>query len=424
MALIDVPSLISFYVYSLTAIVFTTVVLILSKSSWGPLPHIYIKIVQYIQKLVAPVPDSEWTGRREKIIEKNYTGMFYSQLENSDISELSCDLTRAGLEAIIQDDLTNIIDAAPTKRWTMMTLPVQFRDQALPWVIYFSGLVFRISVLMPIRLSLLLISMIWVTAVAIISFIRPYTVKQRLYVCISYVRLFCSGLGLVARYHNPQYKPKSPGIAVSNHLTANDIQIIFSDVDYDAPTGYTVTGQKHPGFIGWIEKASDRITSTLWVERSHKSDRQSFQKQVMAAAKNQKVDPVLLFPEGYCTNNSSVIQFRKAVFEDDINIYPIAISQNSSLGDAFWMEDSFIVYLWRLFTSWAIVYNVYYLPPMTKLPNESQEEFAQRVQTLIAQTANINVGPLDLKLFKKKDEQERYKDNAQKLLSRMVLQAE
>uniref|UniRef100_A0A1I7ZDA7 PlsC domain-containing protein n=1 Tax=Steinernema glaseri TaxID=37863 RepID=A0A1I7ZDA7_9BILA len=417
MALLTLPSLISFYVYSISVIVLTTTFLILLKSGWGTIPHFYVKLIEFVQKMVAPVPDCDWTDKRDKIVEKKYNGMFYSQLETSDICEVPLDLTMAGLEAIIQDDLTGVIDAAPTKRWTMQTLPTQFRDQALPWIVYFSGLAFRIGVLMPIRVSLLSISMIFVSTVAALSFLRPYKLKERIYVCVTYTRLFSSGLGLVARYHNPQYKPKSPGIAVSNHLTANDIQIIFANVGYDDPTGYTVTGQKHPGFIGWIEKASDRISSTLWVERSHKCDRQSFQKQVLAAARDDKVDPVLLFPEGYCTNNSAVIQFRKAVFEDNINIYPIAIKQNSVLGDAFWKEDSFIIYLWRLFTSWAIVYNVYYLPPMTKLPEESQEQFALRVQKTIAQAANIDTVSLDLKLLRKKEERERCKETAQKVLS-------
>lgn len=35
--------------------------------------------------------------------------------------------------------------------------------------------------------------------------------------------------------------------------------------------------------------------------------------------------PVLLFPEGYCTNNTSILRFRKAIFKSGINIYPIAL---------------------------------------------------------------------------------------------------
>lgn len=49
----------------------------------------------------------------------------------------------------------------------------------------------------------------------------------------------------------------------------------------------------------------------------------------METAKNGEIDPVLLFPEGYCSNNTAVIQMRKAAFEKDIDIYPIAIKQDS-----------------------------------------------------------------------------------------------
>ncbi|TMS39371.1 hypothetical protein L596_005906 [Steinernema carpocapsae] len=420
MALFELSSLISLYFYSITVAVLSTTALILCKSGWGPLPHFYVKLVQLIQKLVAPVPDAEWPRNRSKIIEKRFEGMFYSSLESSNISKTSLELTVAGIEAIIQDDLTNVVDSAPTKRWTLLTPPIHFRNQLFPWIVYCSALVFRIFILAPIRLGLLMVSMLWVSAVALVSLVRTYSLKERIYVCISYARLFCASLGLVARYHNPECKPKSPGIAVSNHLSANDIQIIFADVDYNDPIGYTVTGQKHAGFIGWIEKAADRISSTLWVERSQRSDRQAFLQQVIEAAKNQKFDPVLLFPEGYCTNNTSVIQFRKGVFEDGVNIYPVAIRQNPSLGDSFWQEDSFLTYLWRLFTSWAIVLNIYYLPPVTKLPEETQEEFAQRVQLIIAQTVNVDTVQLDLKLLKRKHEQKRYKDDAQKAVSAII----
>lgn len=39
------------------------------------------------------------------------------------------------------------------------------------------------------------------------------------------------------------------GIAVSNHLTPNDVQILFADLHY-GDLQYVVTGQKHKGVIG------------------------------------------------------------------------------------------------------------------------------------------------------------------------------
>lgn len=35
--------------------------------------------------------------------------------------------------------------------------------------------------------------------------------------------------------------------------------------------------------------------------------------------------PILIFPEGTCINNTSVMQFKKGSFEVDSVIYPVAI---------------------------------------------------------------------------------------------------
>lgn len=61
----------------------------------------------------------------------------------------------------------------------------------------------------------------------------------------------------------------------------------------------------------------------MWLERSIADSRLKFLKSVLEAARQKHI--VLMFPEGYCTNNTSVLQFRKAVFEKDIRIHPVAI---------------------------------------------------------------------------------------------------
>lgn len=50
-------------------------------------------------------------------------------------------------------------------------------------------------------------------------------------------------------------------------------------------------------------------------------------------------------------------------------IYPIAIKYDSRLGDAFWnsSEQSYGEYLWMMMTSWAIICDVWYMPPMTRI---------------------------------------------------------
>lgn len=46
-------------------------------------------------------------------------------------------------------------------------------------------------------------------------------------------------------------------------------------------------------------------------------------------------------------------------------------------------------------TSWALVCDVYFLPPQTLLPNEDSAAFAARVQRLIAKWAHLRIVPWD-----------------------------
>ena len=48
-----------------------------------------------------------------------------------------------------------------------------------------------------------------------------------------------------------------------------------------------------------------------------------------------------------------------------------------------------------LMTSWAVVCDVYFLEPQTQQEGESSQQFAERVQHLIAAKANLKVAPWD-----------------------------
>lgn len=48
-----------------------------------------------------------------------------------------------------------------------------------------------------------------------------------------------------------------------------------------------------------------------------------------------------------------------------------------------------------LMTSWAVVCDVYFLEPQSQQQDESAQQFAERVQHLIAKKANLKVAPWD-----------------------------
>jgi len=140
-----------------------------------------------------------------------------------------------------------------------------------------------------------------------------------------------------------------------------------------------------------MQNAMSRLASHVWFERSQKSDREGVIKKVAEHASDPTKTPILIFPEGTCINNTSVMMFRKGSFEYSDLIYPVAIKYDARFGDAFWnsSKHSMLRYLLHMMTSWAIVCDVWYLPPARRMPGEDVVSFAYRVKQLIAQRGGL-----------------------------------
>lgn len=110
-------------------------------------------------------------------------------------------------------------DPAPSFYNTLLVRPdrLPVPDQEFPIsrrhiVGYFVALAFRYGVLLPVRLCLLFISVIFWTIVIVANYFMNMTDERKLRVSITVCRLFCAGIGLVAKYHNRQYRPKQQGL--------------------------------------------------------------------------------------------------------------------------------------------------------------------------------------------------------------------
>ncbi|VDK80626.1 unnamed protein product [Litomosoides sigmodontis] len=426
----------SVYVGWLLGIILTTVLLIVGGYGWGPLPHLYIRLVKFLQSFYPDnYPRANDNALWPAIIKRCDMSMLrrhpdgsllsfhFSEIPMLNVFDVCSDAFKAGFEAIVQDQLSIAFDPAPSFHSTLLKRPdrlpfadAKFHISRRHLFGYFVALAFRYGVLLPIRLSLVLISLLFWTVAIVADYCMGISKEQKLRISLMSCRLFCAGVGLVAKYHNRQYRPKKQGIAVANHLSPNDVQAIYADIDPSDSCGFTVTGQRQDGIVWLIETAAEKIIPTLWLDRNSAKDRKRFMNEVLREAKTDR--PVLLFPEGSCTNNTRVLRFRKAVFEDSVVIYPIAIRQNARFGDSFWSEPKFWRYLLRLFTSWAIVYDITYLKPHHKRPGESNQDFAQRVQKAIAKTADVESIALDYRLWYIKNEQQLLKTLQMKNLAK------
>jgi glycerol-3-phosphate O-acyltransferase 3/4 len=102
-------------------------------------------------------------------------------------------------------------------------------------------------------------------------------------------------------------------------------------------------------------------------------------------------NPILIFPEGTCINNTSVFMFKKGCFELGATIYPVVIKYHKEFADPYWnsQEQSMITYLAMLMTSWAIVCDIDYLKPTKLKEGETATEFASRVKADICRKGGL-----------------------------------
>merc|ERR1711899_526623 len=154
---------------------------------------------------------------------------------------------------------------------------------------------------------------------------------------------------------------------------------------------YALVGAKHGGAFGAIQRALGRASSHIWFERSEVKDRLLVAKRLREHVEDPDKLPILIFPEGTCINNTSVMQFKKGSFEVGGTIYPVAIKYDPLFGDAFWnsSKHGMLTYIYLMMASWAIVCDVWYLPPMTRNPEEEAVTFANRVKAEIARQGGL-----------------------------------
>ncbi|XP_055703526.1 glycerol-3-phosphate acyltransferase 3-like isoform X1 [Phlebotomus papatasi] len=378
------------------------------------------------------------------------------------------DYVKAGMEAIIEDDVTSRFEAEELKNWNLLTRTNRHYE-FISWrltVIWMCGFFVRYAVLMPLRVLICFFGVAWaVISFAIIGCIPMRRLRRHLNdeaFKITF-RLISNSISAVITFHNPEYRPRNCGFCVANHTSPIDISILSTDCTYslvmwlvvctalvgslpdnefkrwtvppilrhcfsilassvstvityhneeNRPVNgicvanhtspidalvlmhdncYSLIGQRHGGFLGVLQRALARASPHIWFERAEAKDRLAVAQRLRHHVSNPRNPPILIFPEGTCINNTSVMQFKKGSFEVGGVIYPVAIKYDARFGDAFWNSSrySMMQYLYMMMTSWAIVCDVWYLPPMFRQEGESAIDFANRVKSVIAKQGGL-----------------------------------
>ncbi|GFO35706.1 glycerol-3-phosphate acyltransferase 4 [Plakobranchus ocellatus] len=329
--------------------------------------------------------EKDFTLSATKGLEKPNWAPFKKEFELSDILYFS----KCGMEAIIDDTVTKRFSAEELPSWNLLTRtqkPYPFMSIRLTlfWCI---GCFVRYMILLPFRITIAFIGIMWmIISTAFIGYLPPGSFKRKLnrFASLMSFRILvraCSGL---ITFHNRENMAPN-GICVANHTSPIDVIILSCD------NCYAMIGQAHGGFLGVLQRSLARATAHIWFERSETKDRTLVAKRLSSHIAGKNNLPILIFPEGTCINNTSVMMFKKGSFEVSSIIYPVAIKYDPQFGDAFWnsSKHSWTQHLLQIMTSWALVCDVWYLPPMVRKENETAVDFANRVKSEIARQGGL-----------------------------------
>uniref|UniRef100_A0A7N8WYZ3 Glycerol-3-phosphate acyltransferase 3 n=1 Tax=Mastacembelus armatus TaxID=205130 RepID=A0A7N8WYZ3_9TELE len=297
---------------------------------------------------------------------------------------------KKGLESIVDDEVTQRFSSEELASWNLLTRTNQnFHYISLRLTIIWGlGVFVRYCILLPLRVTLAVIGISWlVIGTTLVGFLSDSSVKNWLseLVHLTCYRICARALSATIRYHNRENKPRKGGICVANHTAPIDVVILAND------GCYAMVGQVHGGLMGVIQRSMVRSCPHVWFERSEMKDRHTVTSRLRAHVAAKTKLPILIFPEGTCINNTSVMMFKKGSFEVGATISPVAIKYDPRFGDAFWNSSKYniVSYLLRTMTSWAVVVNVWYLPPMSLQDGEDAAQFANKVKSAIARQGGL-----------------------------------
>ncbi|XP_061725698.1 glycerol-3-phosphate acyltransferase 3 isoform X1 [Cydia pomonella] len=294
------------------------------------------------------------------------------------------DLVKAGMESIIEDQVTSVFEAEELRSWNLLTR-TNMQYEFLSWrltIIWMMGFVVRYFFLLPLRIMIFVIGIIFMLTMTTVASTLPPGRIQRFIGMMSYmisIRIMIRSLSVVINYYDKQNMPKG-GICAANHTTIIDVAVLSCN------QCFSMIGQRHGGFLGILQRALARASPHIWFERSEVKDRHAVARRLKEHISVPDNPPILIFPEGTCINNTSVMQFKKGSFEVGGWIYPVAIKYDPRFGDAFWNSSRYgmLHYLLNMMSSWAIVCDVWYLPPMRRAEREDAVAFANRVKAAVA----------------------------------------
>ncbi|XP_071982578.1 lipid droplet-regulating VLDL assembly factor AUP1 [Engystomops pustulosus] len=234
------------------------------------------------------------------------------------------------------------------------------------------GLLSRTLLLLyaPLGLCLFLLRLFIGAHVFLVSCVLPDSAIRRFL-----VRVMSSVLGVVVS----QAGQSDPAVRIfiSNHVSCIDHNVLSLLTTCSSPSLSC-----SPGFLCWARG---------FLELGAPGSRTQLQESLKHYLSQSGNPPLLLFPEEETTNGLvGLLCFSSWPFSLSDSVQPLTLQARRPLvslavAGAPWYVELF----WTLFSLYT-VYHVRWLPPVCRSPRESDEDFASRVQTLLARSLGVH----------------------------------
>lgn len=299
------------------------------------------------------------------------------------------------VDNLVEDEITKRFASEQLEVWNLLTrnsphIRLTSIKSRCAWII---GFFIRYFLLLPCRIFYLICTMQFIAAtlfyqtvvLRLISSGVDLERRRRQLSDFTYPTLFrlvARAVSLVVDCSGHSHMEQAKCL-VANHTTPLDVVILSTN------GVYSLIGQRQGGLFGIMQQCLSAMASSdthVWFDRQNPAERHHVLDAMRQMVHRNDSRPILIFPEGTCINNTSLMLFRRGAFELDVPIQPVVIKYDPQLGDAFWNSQrfSFGRYVLMLLTSWAVKADVHYLPVMSRLSGESTEDFASRVKKAIA----------------------------------------
>lgn len=105
----------------------------------------------------------------------------------------------------------------------------------------------------------------------------------------------------------------------------------------------------------------------------------------------ERVQPLLLFPEGTTTNGHAITSFRSGAFRGGYTVQPMVVRSSAAPWCPTWESVPLPLHVFHLFTGRWTSITIEWLPPMTPTPEQQRDPqlFAQAVRTAMAAAASV-----------------------------------